>query len=152
MDLLSRVQSTIGFTRNEAKVALFLGTTFLLGLGVRVARDGAASPPPRFDYRAADSVFTARAAALGDTASPRAVTSTVAPRKAAAPAPASIRLNDADAETLTRLPGIGPAFAERIVSYRKEHGPFRSVEDLLRVKGIGPKKLERIKPFLTLQH
>ncbi|PYY35827.1 ComEA family DNA-binding protein [Curtobacterium sp. MCBD17_030] len=51
--------------------------------------------------------------------------------------PDVVDLNTADAAALETLPGIGPALAERILSWRDEHGGFRSVEDLLEVSGIG---------------
>jgi competence ComEA-like helix-hairpin-helix protein len=57
--------------------------------------------------------------------------------------------NRATAADLTRLPGIGPALAGRIIADRTEHGAFRSPEALLRVPGIGPKILGRISPFLS---
>ena len=50
---------------------------------------------------------------------------------------------------LTRLPGIGPALAGRIVEDRGQRGPYRSPEGLLRVRGIGPKTLARIRGFLS---
>lgn len=53
-------------------------------------------------------------------------------------------LNTADADSLARIRGIGPALANRIVSAREERGGFRSVSDLDDVDGIGPKLLERI--------
>ncbi len=52
-----------------------------------------------------------------------------------------IHLNLATAAELDALPGVGPVIAERIVSYREEHGPFQAVEDLLDVPGIGEAKL-----------
>lgn len=51
-----------------------------------------------------------------------------------------IDLNTADARVLSRLPGIGPALAQRIISEREAHGVFVNLIDLQRVNGIGPKK------------
>ena len=59
-------------------------------------------------------------------------------------------LNTAPAEELAKLPGIGEALAERIVSYREEHGPFEAVEDLMNVSGIGEKKLEGLRDRVTV--
>jgi len=61
-----------------------------------------------------------------------------------------INLNTATKKELQALPGIGPTIAERIVKYRKSHGPFKSVDDLLNIKGVGQGKLEKIKPFVTV--
>ena len=52
-----------------------------------------------------------------------------------------VNLNTATLDQLESLPGIGPALGQRILDYRQEHGPFRSVEDLLNVSGIGEKRL-----------
>ena len=45
---------------------------------------------------------------------------------------------------------MGESLAQKIVAWRKEHGPFKDLTDLRRVKGIGPKKFEAIRPFLPL--
>ena len=55
-----------------------------------------------------------------------------------------INVNTATAEELRRLPGIGEVLSEAIVSYREEHGPFSSAEELLAVKGIGSARLAAI--------
>lgn len=67
--------------------------------------------------------------------------------EAKAPAQA-INLNTATATELVQLPHIGPKTAERIVAFRKEHGPFQRLEDLMNVKGIGEKAFAQIRPFL----
>ncbi|MHC9043140.1 helix-hairpin-helix domain-containing protein [Microbacterium saperdae] len=56
-----------------------------------------------------------------------------------------IDLNTADQAALETLPRIGPALAERIISWREENGRFQSVDDLLAVPGIGEKLLEAIR-------
>ena len=50
---------------------------------------------------------------------------------------ASININSADVQELTKLKGVGEKKAEAIVAWRKENGNFKSVEQLLDVKGIG---------------
>lgn len=56
-----------------------------------------------------------------------------------------VDVNTAGLDELQRLTGIGPALAQRIIDYREEHGPFRTVEDLLEVKGIGEATLEKFR-------
>src|SRR2546423_554530 len=53
-----------------------------------------------------------------------------------------VDLNQAGRAELLQLPGVGDSLADRIESHRREHGPFRSVEDLTQVHGIGPATLE----------
>ncbi len=60
----------------------------------------------------------------------------------------TVNINAAGTTELAQLPGLGPATAERIVAYRREHGPFASHDDLLAVTGIGPVTLESLRPFL----
>ena len=63
---------------------------------------------------------------------------------------AALDLNTSDAQALQTLPGVGPVLAERIVAYRKAHGPFRSPEDLLQVPGIGPQRWGRIRGLVRV--
>lgn len=53
-----------------------------------------------------------------------------------------IDVNTADADTLTVLPGIGPAKAAAIVAYRVENGPFADLSDLEKVSGISADMVE----------
>lgn len=69
---------------------------------------------------------------------------------AGAPAPAGpIRLNTATLEQLQEIPGVGPVTAQRIVEFREQNGPFRSVDELDAVPGIGPKRLEQMRELVT---
>lgn len=61
-----------------------------------------------------------------------------------------VNINTAGAVELDKLPGIGPALAERIIQYRTEHGPFGSPEDLKNVSGIGPKTYEKMAAQVTV--
>jgi len=62
-----------------------------------------------------------------------------------------IDINTADIALLEELPGIGPALAERIARYRKQHGIFQSLNDLQNVPGIGEKRIEKIRNKINLQ-
>ena len=61
-----------------------------------------------------------------------------------------VNLNDASAEQLERLPGIGPSRARAILELRARLKRFARVEDLLRVKGIGRATFRKLRPLLTL--
>jgi competence protein ComEA len=63
---------------------------------------------------------------------------------------ALININTADAALLDTLPGIGPAYATRIIDYRTVHGPFARIEDIQDVSGIGPSTFADIKSFITV--
>jgi competence protein ComEA len=64
--------------------------------------------------------------------------------------PRPVSLNSATLEELDALPGIGPALARQIVTYRESQGRFTSVDQLTEVPGIGPSKLEQLRPLVGL--
>ena len=61
-----------------------------------------------------------------------------------------ININKASAETLQKLQGIGPAYAENIIEYRKEQEGFDTIEEIKEVSGIGPATFENIKDDITI--
>ncbi|HET8958476.1 MAG TPA: ComEA family DNA-binding protein [Microcella sp.] len=61
-----------------------------------------------------------------------------------------VNINVADATALETLPGVGPALAARIIAWRDENGPFRSVDELLAVSGIGEKTLDGFRELVTV--
>lgn len=64
-------------------------------------------------------------------------------KEAAEPVKA-VNINTADAATLADgLVGVGQSKAEAIVAYRKEHGAFKSPDQLAEVKGIGDKLVQK---------
>jgi competence protein ComEA len=62
-----------------------------------------------------------------------------------------VNINTADAATLDRvLVNVGPSKAEAIVAYRKQHGAFRSAEQLAQVDGIGLKTVEKNRDMIVI--
>ena len=61
-----------------------------------------------------------------------------------------IDLNLASVELLDTLPGIGPALAGAIVSYRENVRPFQSVEEVQEVPKIGPVTYLNIRDLVTV--
>ena len=70
--------------------------------------------------------------------------------EAAAGTSTLININTATAEELQQLPGIGPAYAGRILEWRVQNGRFTSIDQLIEIRGIGEKRLENIRPLVTL--
>lgn len=64
---------------------------------------------------------------------------------------AKININTASVEELTQLKGVGQKYAQRIVEYREEHGPFTCAEDMMKVPGIGSKTCEANKDLITVE-
>ena len=60
----------------------------------------------------------------------------------------TVSINEAGAEELTGLPGIGETLAQAIIDEREKNGPFRYPEDLMAARGIGRAKYEQIRPYL----
>jgi len=78
------------------------------------------------------------------------VPSTDTPHNARADEPlAKLNINTATAQELEALPGVGEVIAARIVTYREQNGPFRSVDDLIHVEGISDRAIDRIRDLVT---
>jgi len=67
------------------------------------------------------------------------------------PAAGMVNLNTATSAQLRSLPGVGAALAERIIEYRRSHGPFERVEQLDNVRGIGPATMARLRPMVYVE-
>jgi competence protein ComEA len=61
-----------------------------------------------------------------------------------------ININTASVEELTLLPGIGDKLANRIIDYRSNIGPFRTISDLTNVDGIGDEKFMKLMDYITI--
>ncbi len=62
----------------------------------------------------------------------------------------AVRINEADAEELMALPGVGETIAQAILAEREAHGSFHYPEDLCAVRGIGMATLARFRAMLDM--
>jgi competence protein ComEA len=60
-----------------------------------------------------------------------------------------ININTATSAELEALPGVGEVLATRIVEYREQNGPFRSVDDLIHVEGISDRVIDEMRDRVT---
>jgi competence protein ComEA len=73
-------------------------------------------------------------------------------QSAAIPNGQPVNINTADAQTIAdNLNGIGLKKAEAIIEYRKEHGPFKTLEDLKGVKGVGDATVANNEKLIQLE-
>ena len=71
------------------------------------------------------------------------------PRKPGKQVIGMVNLNQATAQQLDLLPGVGAKAAQRIIDSRRKT-PFARPEELVKVKGFGKKKFEKLKIHLTV--
>jgi uncharacterized protein len=62
-----------------------------------------------------------------------------------------VDVNQASAQLLTYISGLGPQLARNIVQHRNENGPFDSRQALKKVKRLGPKAFEQAAGFLRIR-
>jgi uncharacterized protein len=62
-----------------------------------------------------------------------------------------VEVNLASAPLLSRVAGIGPTLAKKIVAFRNEKGVFTSRSKLLEVPGLGPRTYEQAAGFLRVR-
>jgi competence protein ComEA len=61
-----------------------------------------------------------------------------------------VNINTADSTELQRLNGVGPATADKIITYRNKNGRFQKIDDIKKVSGIGAKTFEKLKDMITV--
>ena len=126
----------ISFTPQERTVLLFLCSAFAVGIAINLYYGSKTGKNLHhlYDYSSLDREFFNKSsssyiAAIYDSTNLHPV-------------------NRITKEQLMSLPGIGEVLADRIIEFRREHGPLNSAEDLLSVPGIGQKRMLTIKQFL----
>ena len=62
-----------------------------------------------------------------------------------------VNINNADANELMSLPGIGEAKAKSIIEYRQSYGEFQKNEDIMKISGIKEGLFEKIKDKITVK-
>ncbi|MBW8483564.1 ComEA family DNA-binding protein [Actinomadura parmotrematis] len=82
-------------------------------------------------------------------AAPPATSPPGSPASGASAPGTPLSLSTATADQLDQLPGVGPVLAQRIVEYRTQHGPFRSVDQLQEVTGIGARRFADLRPLIA---
>jgi competence ComEA-like helix-hairpin-helix protein len=73
------------------------------------------------------------------------------PKETTEPNKIAININTAPVEELTKLKGVGPKYAQRIIDYREKVAPFSQPEDIMKVEGIGPKIFEANKDLIVVK-
>ena len=148
-----RVLTRLSVTPSERHALIFFSAVALLGAGVRLHHATQSDTPPS---RAARAALQRQIAAVDSAREgPHSGRSRRAARpvraKANAPSAPSARvdLDTAPAESLVRLPRIGPALAKRIVADRDSLGPFGSLDGFQRVRGVGPAMARALDSYVT---
>lgn len=63
----------------------------------------------------------------------------------------TIDINAVSTQTISRIPGIGKTFAERIIEYRNALGGFVKLDQLREIKGITINKYSQVLPYIVLR-
>ena len=144
------------FTPQESRIILFILISFVVGISVLML--GRKFPVIQQDVMiqgesakeaAQDTIYDSPELKKAVNDSANAASFKQRTEKLAKPALASIDLNTAPKNTLTRLPGIGPKRALDIIAYRDKHGGFKTKKDIQKIKGIGVKTFEKMKKYLA---
>ncbi|MHB1001164.1 MAG: helix-hairpin-helix domain-containing protein [Armatimonadota bacterium] len=116
------------------------------GMQIYISSKGVIPPPAKSVVRGGASVHNKMQSNVESSSGSESEGSA----KLSSPGEGTVNINSAGLDELQRLPGIGPAMAQRIIDYRSENGKFNAVDELDEVKGIGPSKLEKMRPFVVL--
>ena len=166
--MIKKLSLLIGFTETEIKVIIFLIVTLAAGFGYKTfINSSESSVYKNFDYTKEDSLFAVHNPEenLKETDN-KLIDNNIDYKRevldfkeidfqesnfSSPLLEKSININEAGIDELTRLPGIGPKIAERIVQFRTEKGNLQKIEDLLQIKGIGASKFDKFKQYIFIK-
>jgi competence protein ComEA len=157
----------MSYSRPQLKLLLLLAAVFLTGLGAREWRAGFPNaaerlerfdredPPPPIQPAPRPRAAPRWAVARPEPSEPARALQPPRTRATAVPAapvvdPRPLDLNHASADEISRLPGVGPSLARRIVEERDRRGRFESPDGLRGILGMGPKKLAALREYVTV--
>jgi competence protein ComEA len=155
------------YSRPQLKLLLVLAAVFLAGLGARewranfpdaaerLERFDREDPPPPIPPAPRARAAPRWAGARPEQPAPARAVQPPRPRAVAAPPvpiadPRPLDLNHASADEISRLPGVGPSLARRIIEERERRGRFESSDNLRAILGMGPKKLAALREHVTV--
>jgi competence protein ComEA len=144
--VMDAIKAAGGAAPNADLESINLAEKLLDGQQVYIAQKGKIEPPRMSVVRGG----SAPPASGHEASSPAEDSRASGPDKLTTPGQGTVNINSAGLEELQRLPGVGPATAQKIVDYRSANGRFESVDELDEISGIGPAKLEKMRPFVTL--
>lgn len=61
-----------------------------------------------------------------------------------------IDINSASLEQLEAVKGVGHDIAQNILTYKNDHGAFKTLDDLGNVKGVGKVRLEALRDMFSV--
>ena len=123
------------FTKREKNVILFLVCTLIFGYGVKLYQGSHLYNDFKPVTLIEKESFEKKATLAYDISKGKGLNS-------------SEPSTEKDYKPHTEIININTA--ERIIRFRDDYGPFKSIDDLLKIKGIGPKTLEKLEPQITL--
>jgi competence protein ComEA len=164
--LLAGALAVLGLSRREPSgIEFAYGSALPPGSPIKVQVAGAVVRPGVYELREGDRVVDALAAAGGPTEDANTDALNLARRvrdeerldvpartgAAAGQALASgtkLDINVATADQLDALPGIGPAYSQRIVDSRAVDGPYKSTRDLVDRKVLPQSTFDKVRDLI----
>jgi competence protein ComEA len=168
----------LSFTRNEAKVILFIIAVLISGFSIKYVKYITDyNKKSKFDYTETEEMFKklSKTSLISDDNSSKQNFSGYSDsenplskklysaedsiksrekkksKKEELLKLKSININTATKEILITLPGVGESTADKIINYRESHNGFKKIEHIMKVKGIGKKKFEKLKDYIYVE-